>query len=204
MSDADRKRQLASIRRGTDRPKLDSFKSKRSKWVAEFQRRFGHDLDEDGMAFIDKHLLAKEGIEQILDKGRAAYYTSGSRPNQTAESWARARLAAVIVGNAGTKKSGARKVDGHIWEEHRRRTDKVGVPFVSDRIHKKYSVYVMCNGRKRLLHFGDNRYQQYRDRAGVFAALDHSNKRRRDRYYQRHGASDDKCSAKYWSHRILW
>lgn len=108
LSDADRKRQLASIRQGTDRPKLDSFKSKRSKWVAEFERRFGHDLDDNGMVFIDKHLLAKKGIDQILDKGRAAYYTSGSRPNQTAESWARARLAAVIVGNAGTKKSGAR------------------------------------------------------------------------------------------------
>ena len=39
-----------------------------------------------------------ETLEKIANKGRGAYYSSGSRPNQTAESWAMARLASAITG----------------------------------------------------------------------------------------------------------
>jgi hypothetical protein len=199
LSPADRRRQIASLRDGTARPRLASFRSKRSKWIVEFERRFGRKLDADGLRFIDKYLLAKPGIDKILRKGRGAYYSSGSRPNQTAESWARARLAAVVVG-----RSKARAVDMAIWTQYRRRSDKLDTPFVSERKYKKYSVYVMCNGKRKLVHFGDHRYQQYKDKIGAFAALDHGDAKRRDNYYRRHGPSHDKCSAKYWSHRILW
>ena len=39
-----------------------------------------------------------KGLKQITRKGRGAYYSSGSRPNQTAQSWARARLASSLTG----------------------------------------------------------------------------------------------------------
>lgn len=39
-----------------------------------------------------KHALAK-----IINKGRGAYYSSGSRPNQSAQSWGVARLASSIT-----------------------------------------------------------------------------------------------------------
>ena len=54
---------------------------------------------EDGpdVLFIDKHFITKTGIQKILDKGMGAYYTQGSRPNQTKESWSYARLASVIL-----------------------------------------------------------------------------------------------------------
>ena len=42
-------------------------------------------------------------METILRKGRGAYYSSGSRPNQTAESWARARLASSVTGGKAAK-----------------------------------------------------------------------------------------------------
>lgn len=200
LTAADRRRQIRSIRHGTARPRLASFKSRPSKWVVEFKRRFGHELDDAGLAFIDKYILDRRGIDQVLAKGRAAYYTSGSRPNQTAESWARARLAAVVVGSPG-----ARKADRAIWEAHRRRETALYRPFVSESRHKKYSVIVPSeSGGRRTVHFGDNRYEHYRDRIGAFAALNHGDRERRRRYYQRHGPSDDRSSAKYWSHKILW
>ena len=78
------------------------------------------------------------------------------------------------------------------------------VPFVSQAKHKKYSVYVRKHGRKRLIHFGDERYQHYRDKLGHYRELDHNDPERRRLYYARHGPSDDKDTAKYWSHKILW
>jgi hypothetical protein len=44
-----------------------------------------------------KTQCTRASLEAILRKGRGAYYSSGSRPNQTAESWARARLASAIT-----------------------------------------------------------------------------------------------------------
>jgi len=37
-------------------------------------------------------------LEGIVKKGEGAYYSSGSRPNQTAQSWAYARLASAVTG----------------------------------------------------------------------------------------------------------
>jgi hypothetical protein len=37
-------------------------------------------------------------LKQIVKKGEGAYYSSGSRPNQTAKSWGYARLASAITG----------------------------------------------------------------------------------------------------------
>jgi len=37
-------------------------------------------------------------LKQIVKKGAGAYYSSGSRPNQTAQSWGIARLASSITG----------------------------------------------------------------------------------------------------------
>ena len=49
-------------------------------------------------------------LNQIVNKGRGAYYSSGSRPNQTADSWGYARLASAITGQ------NASVVDRHILE----------------------------------------------------------------------------------------
>ena len=50
-------------------------------------------------------------LNQIVNKGRGAYYSSGSRPNQTADSWGYARLASSITGQ------NASVVDRHILEK---------------------------------------------------------------------------------------
>ena len=36
-------------------------------------------------------------LKKIVKKGQGAYYSSGSRPNQTAQSWGLARLASAIT-----------------------------------------------------------------------------------------------------------
>jgi len=115
LTPADRKKQEKSIREGKVRPKVESFKSRRSKHVVAFEKKYGTKITDD--KFINKNIIKQKGIDLILDKGRGAYFSSGSRPNQTPESWARARLAAVIMNSGGGK---ARKVDLKIWNEYKR------------------------------------------------------------------------------------
>ncbi len=112
LSPEDRKKQIKSIKEGTKRPKVESFKSKRSGNVARFENKYKTKITND--SFISKNIISKAGIDQILSKGRGAYYSSGSRPNQTPESWARARLASVIMGGP------ARKVDKAIWDKYKK------------------------------------------------------------------------------------
>lgn len=114
LSRADRLKQIDSIQKGTVRPQLASFRSRRSNHVVDFEKRYkGHKVSDVG--WIHQNLMTRRGIEKVLAKGRAAYYTSGSRPNQTPTSWARARLASVLLGR------GAFKVDRHIALKHGRR-----------------------------------------------------------------------------------
>ena len=78
-------------------------------------------------------------------------------------------------------------------------------PFVSKAKNKKYSVYVKgANDKPKLIHFGDKRYGQFKDKLGHYKSLDHGDPKRRKAYYSRHGAAPDKNTPKYWSHKILW
>lgn len=112
LSKADRKKQLESIKKGTIRPKVESFKSKRSGFVKKFEEKYNKKITDE--KFIDKNIIRTEGQKRILSKGRGAYFSGGSRPNQTPSSWAYGRLASVIMGGK------ARKVDKKIWDEFKR------------------------------------------------------------------------------------
>lgn len=111
LSPEDKKKQIKSIKEGKDRPKVDSFKSKRSSHVIKFEKRYGKKITDD--EWIGKNLLRPAGIKQILKKGAGAYYSSGSRPNQTVASWSRARLASALTGG------GAEKIDKDILEKYK-------------------------------------------------------------------------------------
>ncbi len=108
----DKKKQVKSIKEKKDRPKVKSFQSKRSSHTENFEKKYGTKISNT--SFISKNIISKTGQDKILSKGRGAYYSAGSRPNQTAESWARARLASVIMGGP------ARKVDKDIWEKYKK------------------------------------------------------------------------------------
>ena len=111
LSPEDKKKQIKSIKEEKDRPKVD-YKTKRSSHVVAFEKKYGEKITND--SFISKNIISKAGIDKILEKGRGAYYSSGSRPNVSAEQWARARLASVIMGK------GARKVDIDIWNKYKK------------------------------------------------------------------------------------
>ena len=103
--------QIRSIFEGKDRPET-SFKSKRSGWVKMFEDKYGTKISD--RKFIHKNIISYAGQKQIIDKGKGAYFSSGSRPNQTPTSWGLARLASVILGGA------SRRIDKKIWEKYKR------------------------------------------------------------------------------------
>tara|TARA_Y100000385_G_C12963887_1_gene580958 strand:- start:635 stop:874 length:240 start_codon:yes stop_codon:yes gene_type:complete len=74
--------------------------------------------------------------------------------------------------------------------------------FVSNNLNKKYYA-LLENGKK--VHFGDNRYQQYKDKTTIkkYKHLDHNDEKRKKAYYARHGEATP-YSAKYFSHKYLW
>jgi len=111
LTEKDKKKQLKSIKEGKDRPKVESFKSKRSGWVKKFENKYNTKITNKG--FINKNILKSKGQEEIIDKGMGAYYSSGSRPNQTPYSWGYGRLASVIMGGK------SRKIDLKIWNKYK-------------------------------------------------------------------------------------
>jgi hypothetical protein len=80
------------------RPKVKSFKSHVSGHIQRAEKYYNieHVLPNNELA--KKTKCSKAALEKIVNKGRGAYYSSGSRPNQTAESWGLARLASVVTG----------------------------------------------------------------------------------------------------------
>lgn len=110
LSKEDRKKQIESIKKKTVRPKVD-FESKRSPFVKKFEEKYGYKINN--FSRISKEIIKKKGIDLIMDKGRGAYFSAGSRPNQTPESWALARLASVILNGK------ARKIDQKIWDKYK-------------------------------------------------------------------------------------
>lgn len=96
------------------RPILSSYKHRKSRHLRRFREKFGFDIGTSRKTL--KKISNVSGcpiksLNKILNKGRGAYYSSGSRPNQTAESWAIARLASALThGNAA-------KVDANLLED---------------------------------------------------------------------------------------
>jgi len=77
-------------------------------------------------------------------------------------------------------------------------------PFKSKAKNKKYAVYVMKDGKKKLINFGDSRMQDFRQ---------HKDEKRRKSYLARaRGIRNkkgeltykDKNTANYWSVHKLW
>ena len=107
----DREKQIKSIFEGTIRPKTKA-PEKRSSYVIKFEKKFNKKItDED---WIHKNIITRTGQKKIIEKAMGAYFSGGSRPNQTPSSWGYARLASVIVGGP------ARRFDKTIWDKYRR------------------------------------------------------------------------------------
>lgn len=79
------------------RKALPSYKTKPSKHVINARKIYGIDKITPSKELAKKTGCSISALKQIVRKGEGAYYSSGSRPNQTAQSWGLARLASAIT-----------------------------------------------------------------------------------------------------------
>jgi len=94
-----------------ERPKVKTFKSRKSNHLKRAEKIYNIDKISPSKELARKTKCKRSALEKIVNKGRGAYFSSGSRPNQTGESWGLARLASTISGG------NASIVDFHILKE---------------------------------------------------------------------------------------
>ena len=80
------------------RKKIKSFKSKGSPHVVKARKMYNIDKLTASNALAKATGCNKKVLQKMIQKGQGAYFSSGSRPNQTAHSWGRARMASGITG----------------------------------------------------------------------------------------------------------
>ena len=126
LSEKDKKLQRKQLKKSaedyekgkyTPRKKLKSFKSRPSSYAVEVRKKLGVPMNFEKIA--EKLTSSKtrqkkliQGMEEICDKAKGAYYSSGSRPNQTPFSWCKGRVASVLVGGK------SREIDKKIVDKY--------------------------------------------------------------------------------------
>lgn len=79
------------------RRKMPSFVVKKSPHIINAQRIYGVDKIGATPELAKATGCSIGALAQIIRKGEGAYFSSGSRPNQSAQSWGLARLASSIT-----------------------------------------------------------------------------------------------------------
>lgn len=79
------------------REKVASFKNKKSNHIANARKIYKIENITPTKELALKTGCNLETLIKILRKGEGAYYSSGSRPNQTPQSWGLARLASALT-----------------------------------------------------------------------------------------------------------
>jgi DNA-binding Xre family transcriptional regulator len=79
------------------RKAVPSFKSKKSNHIIKAEKMYKVSKIGATTELARATGCSKEALAKIINKGEGAYYSSGSRPNQTAQSWGIARLASSIT-----------------------------------------------------------------------------------------------------------
>lgn len=106
LSKKDRASQLKMLRKSRrlytrgkyyTRKKLPSFHSKESNHIKTARRMYGVDTIAPSDELSRATGCSVEAMERIVAKGEGAYFSSGSRPNQTAQSWGYARLGSSLT-----------------------------------------------------------------------------------------------------------
>jgi hypothetical protein len=79
------------------RPKVSSFQSKKSTHIIKAEKMYNVNKIGPTNELAKATGCSKSSLAKIINKGAGAYYSSGSRPNQSAQSWGIARLASAIT-----------------------------------------------------------------------------------------------------------
>ena len=79
------------------RKSISSYKSKTSSHIKDAMRIYNIKTLTPNKELVQKTGCSLQALKKIVSKGEGAYFSSGSRPNQTAQSWGLARLASSIT-----------------------------------------------------------------------------------------------------------
>jgi len=79
------------------RKQLSSYKSKKSEHIGNARKIYNIQTVTPNAELSIKTGCTLATLNQIVKKGEGAYYSSGSRPNQTPKSWGLARLASALT-----------------------------------------------------------------------------------------------------------
>jgi len=79
------------------RKNIASYKNKKSNHISNARKIYGIEKIVPGEELSQKTGCKISTLKKIVKKGEGAYYSSGSRPNQTPQSWGLARLASSIT-----------------------------------------------------------------------------------------------------------
>jgi len=80
------------------RKPLASYKNKTSNHILNARKIYKIKNLAPSKELAQKTGCSLSALKKIVKKGQGAYFSSGSRPNQTAQSWGIARLASSITG----------------------------------------------------------------------------------------------------------
>jgi hypothetical protein len=85
------------------RKQIPSYKSKTSNHITLAKHIYGVNKISPSKLLATKTGCSVQALRKIVNKGAGAYYSSGSRPNQTPQSWGLARLASAITAGKASK-----------------------------------------------------------------------------------------------------
>lgn len=93
-----RSKKLYKNKKYYTRKKLSSYQSKPSKHIIKARKIYNVNKIIPNRELSNATGCTISSLRKIVKKGQGAYFSSGSRPNQTAQSWGLARLASAITG----------------------------------------------------------------------------------------------------------
>ena len=204
------------------RKNIPEYRNKKSVWDSRVRRTYDipktKELNLD--ILVKKTGCSKKALNAIVRKGIGAYYSSGSRPNQTGHSWGNARLYSALSGGPAAKvdynillngcpsDSKVLKLAKSPRQNSRRKKIQLGGYKMRERIErfekspikgKKYRAYIkdIETGKERHIDFGASDYQQYKDRTGLnlYSHKNHGTRKRMRNYFNRHSGTPIRSEA---------
>ena len=128
-----RSRRLYKSNKYYTRKEIPSYKSKTSNHIVDARRIYNIQNVAPNKELAMKTGCTLSALNKIVSKGEGAYYSSGSRPNQTPQSWGIARLASSLT--AG--KSAA-----------------VDYEIIKNGCNHKKRAFIMANRAKKMYKYG--------------------------------------------------
>jgi len=101
------------------RKKISSYKSKVSPHILKARKMYKIEKIRPTRKLSKVTKCKLKGLKKMFQKGQGAYFSSGSRPNQTGHSWGYARMASAITGGK------ASAVDFKIIQENCKKNSRV-------------------------------------------------------------------------------